>query len=138
MKLEKTLLIYDGDCGICNEGVRCAQKIDRDQKFKIKPFQNFSSEELASWNLNAEKCVHEMKVMSITGKVYGGAFGLNYFLWQFWPWKIFVFFIYVIPILLLLEILGYKLFAKNRHLISKWMGLKSCELSARLPPEEKK
>ncbi len=97
----------------------------------MKPFQDFSCEELSAWNLNAAECLHEMKVVSFSGKVYGGAFGLNYFLWQFWPWKIGVFFIYAIPVLLLLEIFGYKLFAKNRHLISRWMGFKSCDLPSK-------
>lgn len=121
------LLIYDGDCGVCKKWAQRAQKMDHHQVFELHPYQDFSAEALAQWDLDSLQCRDEMKVVNPKGKVYGGAIAFNYFLWHFWPWKILVFFIYLIPLFLLLEILGYKIFAKNRHHVSKWMGLKSCE-----------
>jgi predicted DCC family thiol-disulfide oxidoreductase YuxK len=34
--------------------------------------------------------------------------------------------IYAIPVLLLLEMIGYRIVADNRHLISRWFGMQAC------------
>jgi predicted DCC family thiol-disulfide oxidoreductase YuxK len=37
-----------------------------------------------------------------------------------------VFLIYAIPVLLLLEVIGYRIIAENRHRISRWFGMRAC------------
>ncbi|HEY6330115.1 MAG TPA: DCC1-like thiol-disulfide oxidoreductase family protein, partial [Blastocatellia bacterium] len=111
-------MLFDGDCGVCSHLAETATAMDRAHKFTIEPYQNFPEAELARFGITYLKCSKRIYVVSPRGHVFGGAFGVNYFLWDKFPWSILVFFIYLLPILLLLEIIGYRLFAINRGRIS--------------------
>jgi hypothetical protein len=78
--------------------------------------------------LSHKSCHGEVKVISSSGHVYGGAFAVNYFLLKHQPWTLAIVVIYLIPILLLFEILIYKLIAGNRTRISTWLGLSACKV----------
>ena len=66
-----------------------------------------------------------LQVITRKGRVHAGAFGVNYFLWKRFPWSLAVFLVYAIPVLLLLEVIGYRIVAENRHRISQWLGMGS-------------
>ncbi|MBS1807219.1 MAG: DUF393 domain-containing protein [Acidobacteria bacterium] len=121
-------LLFDGDCGICSWSAEWITKIDRRQLFVVQPYQSFAERELAEFDITYEQCDKKLHVISRHGKVYRGALGLNYFLWQYLPWSVLVFFIYALPVLLLFELLGYAWVARNRHRLSQWFGLKACAL----------
>ena len=53
------------------------------------------------------------------GRVFGGAFAINYFLWQQPKLRLLVVLGCVFPLLFLLEVLAYKIVADNRVLFSK-------------------
>jgi len=119
-------MLFDGDCGICAYSAEIAKRIDREKRFLVEPYQNFPEEELMKFGINYEKCSRKIQIISRKGRVYTGAIGLNYFLFNYFPWSLLVVLIYAIPLLLLLEIVGYTIVAKNRHRISRWFGLKAC------------
>ena len=121
-------LLFDGDCGICTKSSQICEQMDGGRKFEIVPFQRVPEEELARVGLNRELCHGEVKVISSTGHVYGGAFAVNYFLLKHQPWTLAIIIIYLIPLLLLFEILVYKLIAINRTRISTWLGLSACKV----------
>jgi predicted DCC family thiol-disulfide oxidoreductase YuxK len=121
-------LLFDGDCGICTYLAGTARTMDRKGGFTIEPYQAFSEAELQSFGITYDKCTKRLYVISGSGRVYPGAFGANYFLWYQFPWRVIVFLIYIIPPLLLFEIIGYRIVAMNRHRISGWFGLKACAL----------
>ena len=121
-------MLFDGDCGICNYSAELARKMDKKCRFKIEPYQTVPEEELQKFGLTYDDCDKRMYVISRRGRRYPGAFGVNYFLIHKLPWSPLVVLIYVLPILLLLEVLGYAVVAKNRHRISRWFGLKACLL----------
>ncbi len=130
MKIEagRDYLLFDGDCGICTYSAEIVKRMDRDKRLIVEPYQIFSEEELMRVGITYEQCSKAIQVITRKGRVYRGAFGLNYFLWQRFPWSLLVILIYAIPILLLLEIIGYRLIAINRHRISQWFGMKACWL----------
>ena len=119
-------LLFDGDCGICTSFAEAARRMDRKDGFVIEPYQNYPEEELKKWGITYVACTRKMQVMSRTGRVYSGAFALNYFLYHQFPWSLLLIPIYAIPIFLLFEMAGYALVAQNRHRISRWLGLKAC------------
>ena len=127
MKIEsgRDYLLFDGDCGICSWSADVAKRMDRDRKFIIEPYQIIDESELMRFGIDYEKCSRAVQVITRNRRVYAGAFGVNYFLWRF-PWSIAVFLIYAIPILLLFEVIGYRIVAVNRHRISQWFGLRAC------------
>lgn len=129
----KALIIYDGDCGVCSAFIRKAEALDRGRKFEMRPYQGYSAEDLARWGLDEAACAHEVKLIGPSGNVYGGAWAVNRFLWQYWPWKPLIALFYALPVFLGAEILGYKLFARNRSRISKWMGVQACEFRPKRP-----
>ncbi|MDX2040466.1 MAG: DCC1-like thiol-disulfide oxidoreductase family protein [Acidobacteriota bacterium] len=122
----KDHLLFDGDCGICTWCSELAKRMN--SEFVVQPYLMFDEAELQQFGINYESCTKELKVITRQGQVYGGAFGVNYFLWQRPVWKPLIVLTYALPILLLCEVIGYKLVAINRHRISAWFGLKACAL----------
>jgi predicted DCC family thiol-disulfide oxidoreductase YuxK len=120
-------LLFDGDCGVCTYlATEIAPKIDSKHRFRIEPYRRFSEEELERFGLDYRKCNERVYTISPGGRVYGGAFAVNYFMLRSFPWSLLVLPFIVLPPLLLPEMLGYFLFSRNRHRISRWMGLTSC------------
>lgn len=125
-EIEPPIVLFDGDCGVCTYLADKARKIDRAHQFKIEPFQNFSEDELKRFGLNYKMCLQKLRVVSSARKVLSGAHGVNYFLFKLFPWSILVILVYVVPVFLLLEIIGYALIANNRGKISSMLGLEGC------------
>ncbi len=121
-------LLFDGDCGICTWSVEKVKEIDRRKLFVVLPYQSIPEPELMKYGITYEHCDQKLHVISRHGKVYRGAFGVNYLLWQYFPWSVLVLLIYALPILLVCELIGYAWVARNRHRLSQWFGLKACAL----------
>jgi predicted DCC family thiol-disulfide oxidoreductase YuxK len=119
-------MLFDGDCGVCTWSAEVVRRMDRGRGFIVEPYQAFDESELARFGINYEKCSRAVQVITRKGRVYAGAFGVNYFLWRRFPWSLAVFLIYAIPPLLLLEVIGYRIVAENRHRISRWFGMQAC------------
>ncbi len=119
-------LLFDGDCGICTYLSEVGQRMDDQKRFVVEPYQRFPEEELKRFGVTYEKCAKRLYVISRKGHAFGGAFGVNYFLFYRRGWSVLVALIYALPILLLLEMIGYWVVAKNRHRLSRWFGLKAC------------
>ncbi len=125
----KHLLLFDGDCGICTRCAEICAEIDVRDLFTILPYQAVPQSELALHGLSYAKCAGALQAISARGRVYGGPFAVNYFLFKFHPWKLIVVLIYAIPIFLLLEIIVYRVVARNRQWISRWLGLSACRVN---------
>src|SRR5262245_32645616 len=128
MKIEAghDYILFDGDCGVCTWSAEVVRRMDRGRGFIVEPYQAFDESELARFGINYEKCSRAAQVITRKGRVYAGAFGVNYFLWRRFPWSVAVFLVYAIPVLLLLEVIGYRIVAENRHRISRWFGMQAC------------
>ncbi|MFN7931519.1 MAG: DUF393 domain-containing protein [Blastocatellia bacterium] len=125
---QQAYLLFDGDCGICSWSAEQAQRIDRQQIFIVVPYQSISETELQKFGISYEQCDQKLHVITRHGRVYRGAFGVNYFFWQYFPWSLLVVLIYALPPVLLGELLAYAWVARNRHRLSQWFGLKACAL----------
>ncbi|MBL7988734.1 MAG: DUF393 domain-containing protein [Chlorobi bacterium] len=122
-------LLFDGDCGICTWiATNICPKIDRKGAYRIEPYFQHSEEALKQYGISYEDCAKRLYVITKSGKHYGGAFGVNWFLLSLPPWTLLALPFILLPPLLLLEILAYKLVAVNRHHISRWFGLTACKL----------
>jgi len=124
IEADRDYLLFDGDCGVCSWSAEIAKRMDR--QFIVEPYQMFDESELTRFGINYEKCSRALQVVTRKGRVYAGAFGVNYFLWRRFPWSLLVFLIYAIPVLLLFEVIGYRIIANNRHRISQWFGMRAC------------
>lgn len=120
------LLLFDGDCGICSRSAEIAKRIARRSGYQVEPYQRIPEEDLKRFGIDYEKCSRRIYAITRDGKAYGGAFGLNHFCWRHFPWTILPLIIYLLPPLLVVEIILYKIVAKNRHTISRWLGLDAC------------
>lgn len=127
---KRAILLFDGDCGVCSRTADIMGKLDAAQNFTIKPYRSFTEVELKRYGLSYEKCSKRAYVIGPSGNLYGGAFALNYFLLKRFPWSLLVIVIYALPPLLLAELIGYYLVAKNRYRISRWLGLEACRVKS--------
>lgn len=119
--------LFDGDCGICSRLVELGREIDRDGTFIFEPYFRFSEEELAPHGLDHAACSRAARLILPDGTVRSGAFAVNGFLLRFFPLSVIVWLIYLLfPVMVPLEMLGYALVARNRHHISRWLGLSAC------------
>jgi predicted DCC family thiol-disulfide oxidoreductase YuxK len=127
MRIEagRDYLLFDGDCGVCSWSAEVAKRMDGGREFIIEPYQTFEESDLMRFGIDYEKCSRALQVITRKGHVHAGAFGVNCFLWRRFPWSLAVFLVYAIPVLLLFEVIGYRIVAKNRHRISQWFGLGS-------------
>src|SRR2546428_1387757 len=84
MRIEagRDYLLFDGDCGVCSWSAEVAKRMDRGRGFIIEPYQAFDESELARFGIDYEKCSRALQVITRKGRVYAGAFGVNYFLWR--------------------------------------------------------
>ncbi len=126
IKAGQNYLLFDGACGLCYASARFAQRRDRRRQFQIVPYQQIPETELLRYGPSYAKCARRVHVISRRGKVYAGAFAANYFLWHYFPWKVLVAAVYLVPVLLLLEILLYALVARHRRRLSQWLGFTAC------------
>jgi predicted DCC family thiol-disulfide oxidoreductase YuxK len=125
---DRALLLFDGDCGICSRLARTAAAIDRRRLFRIAPYFDYDEEALAPFGVTWADCTHSIQLIRRDGKVSRGAHAVNRFLWPYWPWKIGVALVVLLFPLLLLEMAGYWVVARNRHRISGWLGLNRCKV----------
>jgi predicted DCC family thiol-disulfide oxidoreductase YuxK len=126
VEVGRDYLLFDGDCGVCSWSAEVARRMDRRRQFIIEPYQMFDESELMRFGINYEKCSRALQVITRKSRVYAGAFGVNYFLWRQSLWWLAVVLIYAIPVLLLFEVIGYRIVADNRHRISQWFGMRAC------------
>ena len=121
-------LLFDADCGICSWSSELVKQMDAKKQFAVEPYQSFPESELLKFGISYENCSKKLQVITRRKRVYAGAFGVNYFLWQKPVFRLLVILIYALPVLLVLELIGYRLIAENRHRLSAWFGLKACVL----------
>ena len=101
--------------------------MDKRDRFDIRPFQSFTPEELSRLGLERGECRTALKLVDESGRIHSGAFAVNYFLLRHQPWTLLALIISIIPVFLLAEIVVYWLVSRNRHTISRWLGLSSCK-----------
>jgi predicted DCC family thiol-disulfide oxidoreductase YuxK len=130
-KIEPPAILFDGDCGICTYLAGWARRRDRKRQFTIEPFQSFEEQELRRFGLSYHSCSRKLQVLTSSGKTHSGAHGVNYFFLKQFPWSILIVILYIVPVLLVLEILGYALVAKYRTRISRFFGLEGCLVKVR-------
>ncbi|MEP7339162.1 MAG: DUF393 domain-containing protein [Acidobacteriota bacterium] len=128
IKSNQDYLLFDGDCGICTWSSEIVKRMDGGRQFVVEPYQAFDEDELLRFGVSYEHCTKKLQVITRKGSVHAGALGVNYFLWKQFPWTLLVIVIYALPILLLFELIAYRLVADNRHRISAWFGMRACEL----------
>lgn len=112
-------LLWDGDCGFCRRSAEIIERLDERGNFMVAPYQSFSQSELRKVGLSYRRCARELQIVTTSGKTFGGAFAVNYFLWRQPRLKFLVILGFLFPLLLLVEVVLYQIVAGNRLLFSK-------------------
>jgi predicted DCC family thiol-disulfide oxidoreductase YuxK len=127
---DRHFVLFDGDCGICTWSADWVKRRDRRGRFAVEPYQAVGEDELRRFGLSYEDCAKKAWVVTRKGRVFGGAFAVNYVLLSLPPWMILAIAFYLIPPLLLIEVTAYYLVARNRHRLSRMFGMKACSWAA--------
>ncbi len=130
MKIDlRNYLLIDGSCGFCKESARFFRTVDKKNLFQVIPYQDIPEDELQRFGLDHKECDYAVRLITSNGRVLSGPFALNYIFFGYPPWSLLVILIYAIPIFLLCEMIVYWIIARNRHRISRWLGLEVCRLN---------
>ncbi|MCI0623767.1 MAG: DUF393 domain-containing protein [Acidobacteria bacterium] len=123
---KRAYMLFDGDCGICTWFADWAMRTDVRRRFYVEPYQRVPESETQRFGISHADCARRLQVISPRGRVYRGAFAVNYFFIHYFPWSLLVIVLYAVPVFLLLEVIGYSIVAKNRTRLSRWLGMKAC------------
>jgi len=119
------IVIFDGDCGICNATREWAEARDRDHRLKFVPFQTASLGALSP-GLTDDMARRMAWLVTDAGYRIGGARAIFTILARLpFPWKIAGTIGAFPPISLICEPF-YRIVAHNRSRISGWLGLSYC------------
>lgn len=118
------LLLWDGDCGICQESVDWVRRRDRGRRFEPVPFQRAPSPPMTP-ELR-EACRRAVHVITADGRVLRAGRATLFVLREIGhPWAARV--LEIPPLIWAIE-LGYWLVARNRNLASRLLARTSCQL----------
>ena len=121
----KSIVIYDGDCGICETARRILEKLDFFSCFEAIPLQNEKLYDEFHF-LSKEECLTELKLIQKKKDsyyLYGGVSAVLEIMRSLPLFYLFTF-LFFLPFMYKMADWFYKLVAKNRHKISKRCGLK--------------
>ena len=123
---ETTTLVYDGDCGVCEQFADWARA--RIPAWRFVPATNVSDAALVSVGLSRAACQDAVQLVC-GGTVKPGAAAINAVLVAArHPLRHAVRLIERVPPLFFLERLGYALVASHRGALSRFAGVRSCRL----------
>ena len=120
--MKKSIVIYDGDCGICEKFRKLVERLDWLHQFECRPFQNEESY-LRSVNLSTEDCQKELKLIEDPKHIYGGANAAIRMCLKL-PLLTIVGIIFSLPPFLQIARWLYPKIAENRYRFSAQCGLK--------------
>lgn len=130
------IVIFDGDCGICNETREWVEAHDRAGRLKFVPFQVADLDALSP-GLSFDMASRMAWMLPAGGGRIGGARAIFTILSRLpGPWRIVGAVGAFPPVSLLCEPF-YRIVAHNRSRISGWLGLNYCMVRGvptRLPP----
>ncbi len=123
MKESIRIIIYDGECGICNRSMLFAMKRLR-SKYQIFPFV---TEQLAT---DYGNCLFEISqksiILIINNTILKKSAAIKMLFYDFgYPYKLFAFLMEIKLISLFTDLL-YSIISKNRRRLSKLLGLNQC------------
>jgi predicted DCC family thiol-disulfide oxidoreductase YuxK len=126
------LILFDGDCGLCQAARRWAQRRDRQRCLSFVPYQRANLERLAP-GLTAAQAARALYAVAPDGRRLRGARAVFETLrhlpgWWGWVGRVGAW----TPVSLLAEPC-YRLVARHRARLSQWLGLTQCRLE---PPAE--
>lgn len=123
---DRYIVLYDGQCEVCQACVSWLMALDRKQKTECIPLEDVDLDKLHP-DLKEEACLRELHVVSPEKNIYVGWDAVAKLALLF-PVTWIIGAVGVIPICHWLGVHGYRMIARNRYLISKCRGGK-CRVS---------
>jgi predicted DCC family thiol-disulfide oxidoreductase YuxK len=125
--VDRLLVIYDADCGVCQTSIGWLERRDRHGRFELRGNDGELPE-----GVSREETEHTLVVLEGARKwTRGGA--VARLLRELRGWSVVARALRAPGIGWLVD-RGYDKFARNRHRISTWLGLTSCPAPRRPPP----
>ncbi|MGQ9850384.1 MAG: thiol-disulfide oxidoreductase DCC family protein [Aggregatilineaceae bacterium] len=127
------LVVFDGDCGLCQTARQWAEERDRQGRLRFVPYQDADLARLAP-DLTAEQAAQALYLLAPDGRRYRGARAVFMTLRSLPGWWSLLGTVWALPPLSLLAEPFYRLVARHRAAVSRWLGLTQCQLK---PPAER-
>jgi len=126
---QQATVVYDGHCGVCTALKIEAERRDRENRLRFVPFQSSDLEEVAP-GVTRQMASKAVYVIRADGRRFSGARAVFEAMRHLpGPWGS-IGAIWAFPALSLLAEPIYRLVARNRATLSRWLNLNVCELDA--------
>lgn len=126
-KTRKHIVLYDGDCPLCDFQQRALSWLDWFDEFDFVAISETQSKGLAI-SIPREKLLEAIHCLSAKGTIYRGARCIR-FVGMRMPILIPIAMILWLPGVILIAEIMYRTISNNRHFISRFFGCKSaCEM----------
>jgi len=123
------LVVFDGECGLCQAARRWAEERDRQGHLRFVPYQDADLARLAP-GLTPALAARSLYVIATDGQRYRGARAVFVTLRSLpGAWGLLGYVGALPPVSLLAEPV-YRLVARHRTRLSRWLGLAQCRLEA--------
>lgn len=127
MTQDKSIVIYDGDCGICNATAEWIEAHDTGERLDCIPFQTAELQAISP-GLTPEMASRMAWIVNSKGRRYGGSRAVFEILKRLPGVCGAMGWLGANPIICLLVEPFYRLFAANRHRVSAMLGLTVCKV----------
>jgi predicted DCC family thiol-disulfide oxidoreductase YuxK len=127
----KPTVLYDGLCGICQRSVEIAKRLDREKALTFVPYLDVEIDVLQQVGLSRDKCATHLRVVTPGEDIFTGAFAVNFIAFRLGLLRLLVGLIYLVPPILVLEVILYEIVSRNRQELSQKLGLAVCNVPAR-------
>jgi predicted DCC family thiol-disulfide oxidoreductase YuxK len=119
------LILYDGDCGICEAIIARLRHSSATAQLLYLPSQDFCDAELRALGVSRETL---QKTIAVRTRrfVLRGAPAFNYIMWHTRGFRWLSGIAIAFPPLLILESVLYRVVARNRGRLSAFLGLRAC------------
>jgi predicted DCC family thiol-disulfide oxidoreductase YuxK len=112
-------LIYDGECGICQQAVALLKRWDREHVLRFVPFQDGAA--VAAFGIELPALAAAMHLILPNGRVYAGAHAAPELL-RLFPGKRWLAWLFLIPGVLPIARRIYAWIAARRHCLVRGIG----------------
>lgn len=123
------LVVFDGECGLCRAARQWAEERDRRGRLRFVPYQDADLARLAP-GLTPAQAARSLYAIAPDGQRYRGARAVFMTLRSLpGAWGL-LGTVWALPPLSLLAEPFYRLVARHRVAVSRWLGLTQCRLEA--------
>lgn len=126
---DRSFILFDGDCGICQRVIRFFKRRDQARAFDFIDFRSLTEDQLLALGTTQQDCALELQAIRPDGSRVSGAVAMNFIIETLYPAVGRLIALTVaLPFALRIESAAYRYFARHRRRVSLLFGFRQCSI----------